>query len=370
MRLAVTGSRGFIGANMVARLRERSGTEVVQLHRGAAELPLDGIDAVVHLAGVNRPPDPSGFAEGNAAFTAGLADRLRATGRAVPVIMSSSTQAAIENPYGASKRAAEDALRAYACDTGADVRIYRLTNVFGKWARPNYNSAVATFCHNIVHGLPITVHDPSAPLRLVYIDDVCDAFFRDIDEFAAGMRGDGSFREAGPVYETTVGAVATTIAGFPRSRSEATVDRVGTGLCRALYATYLSHIPPNEFAYRPVRHVDPRGEFAEIVRSADSGQVSYFTAHPGVTRGGHYHHTKNEKFLVLRGRARFRFRDMRSGATHELEVAGSDPTVVETVPGWAHDITNIGDDEMLVMLWANETFDRERPDTIATRLGS
>jgi UDP-2-acetamido-2,6-beta-L-arabino-hexul-4-ose reductase len=159
------------------------------------------------------------------------------------------------------------------------------------------------------------------------------------------------------------------IEGFKRSRSEAAVDRVGAGLCRALYATYLSHVPPAEFAYRPVRHVDPRGEFAEVVRSADSGQVSYFTAHPGVTRGGHYHHTKNEKFLVLRGRARFRFRDVRSGATHELEVSGADPTVVETVPGWAHDITNVGDDELLVMLWANEAFDRERPDTIAARLG-
>lgn len=370
MRIAVTGSRGFIGANLVTRLRERPGTEVVELHRGSDAPPLDGVDAVVHLAGVNRPPDPSGFEQGNAALTAQLAKTLGALGRPVPVILSSSTQAALDNPYGSSKRAAEQALQDYARASGADVRIYRLTNVFGKWARPNYNSAVATFCHNTVHGIPITVHDPAAPLRLVYIDDVCEAFLRDIDDFVAGSRVDGAFREAGPVHETTVGAVASMIAGFARSRSEATVDRVGTGLCRALYATYLSHIPPAEFSYRPVRHVDPRGEFAEIVRSADSGQVSYFTAHPGVTRGGHYHHTKNEKFLVLRGRARFRFRDMRTGAVHQIDTIGTDPTVVETVPGWAHDITNIGEEEMLVMLWANEAFDREHPDTIATRLGS
>jgi len=370
MRIAVTGSRGFIGANLVTRLRERPATDVVEIHRGDETPSLDGVDAVVHLAGVNRPPDPSGFAQGNAELTARLACSLQAIGRPVPVVLSSSTQAALDNPYGASKRSAEQALQDYARASGADVRIYRLTNVFGKWARPNYNSAVATFCHNTVHGIPITVHDPSAPLRLVYIDDVCEAFLRDIDDFAADVRADGGFREAGPVHETTVGEVAAMISGFPRSRSEATVDRVGAGLCRALYATYLSHIPPTDFAYRPVRHVDPRGEFAEIVRSADSGQVSYFTAHPGVTRGGHYHHTKNEKFLVLRGQARFRFRDMRTGATHEVDVSGSDPTVVETVPGWAHDITNIGDGEMLVMLWANEAFDRERPDTIATRLGS
>jgi UDP-2-acetamido-2,6-beta-L-arabino-hexul-4-ose reductase len=369
MRIAVTGSRGFIGANMVVRLRERPGTDILEIHRGVPFPSLDGIDAVVHLAGVNRPPDPSGFIEGNGALTARLADELRRTGRPVPVILSSSTQAGLDNPYGASKRAAEEALRQYARDSGADVRIYRLTNVFGKWARPNYNSAVATFCHNTVHGIPITVHDPAAPLRLVYVDDVCDAFLADLDDFAADRHSAAEFREAGPTYQTTVGEVACMIEGFKRSRSEAAVDRVGAGLCRALYATYLSHVPPAEFAYRPVRHVDPRGEFAEVVRSADSGQVSYFTAHPGVTRGGHYHHTKNEKFLVLRGRARFRFRDVRSGATHELEVSGADPTVVETVPGWAHDITNVGDDELLVMLWANEAFDRERPDTIAARLG-
>ncbi len=368
MRVAVTGSRGFIGANLVVRLRERPATEVMEVHRNSGPMSFDDVDAVMHISGVNRPTDPSGFTEGNAALTANLAQALRATRRSIPVITSSSTQASLDNPYGASKRAAEESLLAYARDTGADVRIYRLTNVFGKWAKPNYNSAVATFCHNTVHGKPITVHDPAAPLRLVYVDDVCEAFMRALDDFAGGTRGAGGFSEAGPIHDTNVGAVASTIAGFKRSRSEATVDRVGIGLCRALYATYLSHIPATHFAYRPVRHIDPRGEFAEIVRSADSGQVSYFTAHPGITRGGHYHHTKNEKFLVLRGRARFRFRDMRSGATHEIEVCGSDPTVVETVPGWAHDITNIGEDDMLVMLWANEAFDREHPDTIAAKL--
>jgi UDP-2-acetamido-2,6-beta-L-arabino-hexul-4-ose reductase len=177
------------------------------------------------------------------------------------------------------------------------------------------------------------------------------------------------FHSVKPVYETTVGHVAATIEGFGRSRETRTVDCVGTGLTRALYATFLSFLQPDAFAYGLTRHVDPRGEFAEVVRTHDSGQFSYFTAHPGVTRGGHYHHTKNEKFLVLRGRARFRFRDVRTGAEHSLETSGDEPRVVETVPGWAHDITNIGSDEMVVMLWANEAFDPAHPDTVAQGLG-
>jgi UDP-2-acetamido-2,6-beta-L-arabino-hexul-4-ose reductase len=212
------------------------------------------------------------------------------------------------------------------------------------------------------------------PLRLVYVDDVCREFLTVLDEPVGSPARPPADREAmrctvEPVYETTVGDLAATIQGFGRSRETRSVDRVGTGLVRALYATYLSFLPPEDFAYGLTRHIDPRGEFAEVVRTQDSGQFSYFTAHPGVTRGGHYHHTKNEKFLVLRGRARFRFRDIRTGAEHVLETSGDEPRVVETVPGWAHDITNIGSDEMVVMLWANEAFDPARPDTVARQLG-
>jgi UDP-2-acetamido-2,6-beta-L-arabino-hexul-4-ose reductase len=221
----------------------------------------------------------------------------------------------------------------------------------------------------VIHGLPIDIHDPAAPLRLVYVDDVCDEFVAAIREVleprAEPCAAAGS---VDPVYETTVGQIADMIQGFGERRGAATVGRVGAGFERALYATFLSFMPPPQFSYPLQRHVDPRGEFAEFVRTADSGQMSYFTAHPGVTRGGHYHHTKNEKFLVLRGRARFRFENLHTGETHALETSGNEPRVVETVPGWAHDITNIGSEEMLVMLWANEAFDPAKPDTVARAL--
>lgn len=374
MRALVTGSRGFLGTNLVVHLRERAGVTVTEFHRGTAPADLPALvgdaDVVFHVAGINRPRDPAEFTSGNVGLTSAVVAAATAAGRPIPIVLCSSTQAALDNPYGVSKRAAEDLVFDYGLRRGAACRVYRLPNVFGKWSRPTYNSAVATFCHNVVNGLPITVHDPAAPLRLVYVDDVCREFLTVLDEPAGPPPSrEAMIRSVEPVYETTVGDVAATIQGFGRSRETRSVDRVGTGLVRALYATYLSFLPPAQFAYGLTRHVDPRGEFAEVVRTADSGQFSYFTAHPGVTRGGHYHHTKNEKFLVLRGRARFRFRDVRTGAEHSFETSGDEPRVVETVPGWAHDITNIGSDEMVVMLWANEAFDPTRPDTVAQGLG-
>lgn len=375
MRALVTGSRGFLGTNLVVHLRERPGVTVAEFHRGTAPADLPALvaeaDVVFHVAGINRPQDPAEFTSGNVGLTSAVVTAAQAAGRPIPIVLCSSTQAALDNPYGASKRAAEDLVLDYGLRHGAACRVYRLPNVFGKWSRPAYNSAVATFCHNVVRGLPITIHDPAAPLRLVYVDDVCQDFLKILDEPpAAPATREAMVRSVEPVYETTVGDLAATIQGFGRSRETRSVDRVGTGLVRALYATYLSFLPPEQFVYGLTRHVDPRGEFAEVVRTADSGQFSYFTAHPGVTRGGHYHHTKNEKFLVLRGRARFRFRDVRTGAEHALETSGDEPRVVETVPGWAHDITNIGSDEMVVMLWANEAFDPARPDTVAQGLGT
>jgi UDP-2-acetamido-2,6-beta-L-arabino-hexul-4-ose reductase len=319
---------------------------------------------------MNRTRDVAEFETVNVGFTCEVLQSLRRAGRKASVVYSSSTQASANNPYGQSKRAAESEIARYAATTGSTCRVYRLTNVFGKWATPNYNSAVATFCHNAVFGLASTIHDPAAPLRLVYIDDVCSEFLSVIDHQSGRIRpAPGTFSSVEPTYDTSVGEVHSIIARFAEARENGTIMRVGSGLVRALYATYLSYLPPDRFAYTPPMHVDPRGSFAEIVRTQDSGQVSFFTAHPGVTRGGHYHHTKNEKFLVLRGRARFRFRDVRSGAETSLEVSGGSPQVVETVPGWAHDITNIGDEEIVVMLWANEAFDRDRPDTIPARLG-
>jgi UDP-2-acetamido-2,6-beta-L-arabino-hexul-4-ose reductase len=364
MTVVVTGAHGFIGQNLRVRLKE-GGHDVIALGSASSETDLQTAASkatiVFHLAGVNRPQTDDAFEPGNAGTTRILCDALAKAGNRSPIILASSTQATRDNPYGRSKRGAEDALFAHAQASGAAVRVFRLPNVFGKWARPNYNSAVATFCHNVARGLPITVNDPTAALSLVHVDDVCDAFLALMAEPIEGA----SFAEVAPVHATTVGAVADAIRGFAESRATLVTDRVGTGLTRAIYATYVSYLEPDAFAYTVPRHADPRGVFVEMLKTPDSGQFSYFTAGPGVTRGQHYHHAKTEKFLVLRGRARFGFRHIVTGHRHEIVTEGGEATIVETIPGWTHDITNIGDDEMIVMLWANEIFDRARPDTIA-----
>ncbi|WP_271678565.1 UDP-2-acetamido-2,6-beta-L-arabino-hexul-4-ose reductase [Thermomonas mangrovi] len=368
MKVLVTGADGFIGRNLRVALGEREGFEVLPVTRASSEADLAaaaaGADAVIHLAGVNRPADPVEFATGNADFTARLCALLSATGRAIPVAFASSIQAARDNAYGASKRAAEAHLAAYGEATGASVALYRFANVFGKWSRPDYNSAVATFCHNIARGLPIRIDDPSAPLRLIYIDDVVAELLRFLADPGQGVR----FPEPGPVHATTVGELARQVEAFRDVRSTLVSERVGAGLVRALYATYVSFLPPGSFSYPVPMHGDARGVFVEMLKTPDCGQFSFFTAHPGVTRGGHYHHTKTEKFLVIKGRARYRFRELLTDQTFEVESDGGTALVVETIPGWAHDITNIGDDELVVMLWANEIFDRQRPDTVASKV--
>lgn len=368
MQVVVTGAAGFVGQNLCVVLGERGHTALpVTRQTSRAELValLAKADAVVHLAGVNRPQDPAEFHTGNADFSAELVGLLQASGRAIPLIFSSSIQAERDNPYGASKRAAESVLAAYGEATGAPVGLFRLPNVFGKWARPNYNSAVATFCHNLARGLPIQIHDPAAPLQLVYVDDVVEAFLTWLADPPAGVQ----FAQVPVVYQTAVGAVADQLRAFAQERDSLVVERVGTGLCRALWATWLSHLPPEAFAYSVPKYGDARGVFVEMLKTPDCGQFSFFTAHPGITRGGHYHHSKTEKFLVLRGTALFKFRHIVSGARHELQTSGDQPMVVETIPGWTHDITNIGSDELIVMLWANEIFDRQRPDTVANPVG-
>lgn len=374
MKVLVTGSEGFIGKNLVTHLRGLSGLEVLTHNRNSRAEDLRAqighADAVVHLAGVNRPQDVSEFESGNSELTAKLAAFIRGSGRQIPIVFASSTQAERDNPYGKSKREAENALLVLTGNRRWPIYIYRLPNVFGKWCRPNYNSAVATFCHNIARDLPITIHDPTATVTLVYVDDVVREFLHVIDHHrtqgAAPLPG--PFRNVTPVYTASVGELASIIRSFKESRASLTTQRVGTGLLRALYSTYLSYLPAEAFAYSIPKHVDTRGEFAEVLKTPDCGQFSYFTAHPGVTRGGHYHHSKTEKFLVIRGKARFRFRHILTGETAELETSGDTPRIVETAPGWSHDITNIGDTEMVVMLWANELFDRDRPDTFAARV--
>lgn len=374
-KVLITGVNGFVGKNLQLHLAERKDVQVLGFTRESdvAQLPglLKEVDFVFHLAGVNRPKDPHEFATGNAEMTQILCRAVGAvaeeTGRKIPVVCTSSIQAALDNPYGRSKRTAEEALFALQRSAGVPVHVFRLPNVFGKWCKPNYNSAVATFCHNIARDLPIQVNDPAVSLTLVYVDDVVERFMQLMDGADAMVDADG-FAAVTPQYTTTVGQLAAQIQAFKDSRGTLMTERVGTGWVRALYATYVSYLPAESFTYTVPQHGDPRGVFVEMLKTPDCGQFSFFTAHPGVTRGGHYHHTKTEKFLVIKGQARFKFRHMQTGQAHELVTSGDKAEIVETVPGWTHDITNIGSDEMIVMLWANEVFNRARPDTFACLL--
>jgi UDP-2-acetamido-2,6-beta-L-arabino-hexul-4-ose reductase len=370
MKVLITGANGFVGRNLKLHLAERKDVQVSCFTRDddVAQLPaiLQEVDFVFHLAGINRPQDPQEFTVGNVDLTLALCQTVGAVaesaGKRVPIVYTSSTQAECDNLYGQSKRGAEDALFALAHSHQVPIHVFRLPNVFGKWCKPNYNSAVATFCHNIARDLPIQVNDPAAPVTLVYVDDVIERFVQLMDGADASEDPDG-FSSVAPQYSTTVGELARQIQVFKDSRNTLMSERVGTGLVRALYSTYVSYLPPELFAYTVPQYGDSRGVFAEMLKTPDCGQFSYFTAHPGITRGGHYHHSKTEKFLVIKGHARFKFRHMQTGQQHELVTCGNKAEVVETVPGWTHDITNIGTDEMVVMLWANEVFDRARPDT-------
>lgn len=368
MIVLVTGANGFIGKNLVLHLRERAATEVLTLTRGDGDsdwqTALAQADAVVHLAGENRPNDPAAFDTINTGLTQRLCKTLQSMGKRIPVLFSSSVQAEQNSLYGLSKRAAEEALTQLAKSNGNPVAIYRLPGVFGKWCRPNYNSVVATFCYNKSRDLPVQINDAHARVRLVYVDDVVHDFLKALQNPNTGL----THPAVSPEYTITLGELSDQIDAFKNCRSTLVSEHVGTGLTRALYATYVSYLPVEKIAYGVPSHGDDRGVFVEMLKTPDCGQFSYFTAHPGVTRGGHYHHSKTEKFLVIKGQACFKFRHMHTNESHEITTSGEKAEIVETLPGWTHDITNIGTDEMIVMLWANEVFDRQRPDTFSRAL--
>ena len=372
----VTGANGFIGKNLVVRLRELARFEAIEFVRADNLSRLSDLlpyaDVVVHLAGENRPTDASAFARVNIGLTVAICNAIAAYitagGRRIPLVLASSTQAERDNHYGQSKLAAEKAVQDLAKSAGNPAVIFRLPGVFGKWCKPKYNSVVATFCHNVARGIPLQINGQLASLQLVYVDDVVSGMVSAIDAlFLSGAEG-VTRGVVAPLYNITLGELASQIQAFRDCRNTLMIERVGTGLARALYATYMSHLPHESFAYVVPRHSDSRGVFVEMLKTHDSGQFSYFTAYPGMTRGGHYHHTKTEKFLVIKGHARFGFRHMLTNEVHHLETSGEQPQIVETVPGWTHDITNIGTDEMVVMLWANEIFDRANPDTLASKV--
>jgi UDP-2-acetamido-2,6-beta-L-arabino-hexul-4-ose reductase len=368
MKVLITGADGFMGKNLQLRLRELKDVKVITFTRAdsANNLPilLEGVDVVFHLAGVNRPLDPQEFVDGNVKLTQLLANAIEYAGRPIRVVLASSTQACLENPYGLSKLASENALQLLSGINGTEVHVFRLPNVFGKWCKPNYNSVVATFCHNIAHGFPVQIHDSNATVSLVYIDDVLDHFINLMNGADEYKQEDG-FEVISPLYTLTVGQLERQLMAFREGRENLVIDRVGTGFVRALYATYLSYLPIEKFSYVVPQYRDPRGIFVEMLKTPECGQFSFFTAHPGITRGGHYHYTKTEKFLVIKGQARFRFRHMQTGQVHELETSDNKSEIVETIPGWTHDITNVGCDEMIVLLWANEVFDHANQDTHA-----
>lgn len=367
MNIIVTGAQGFIGKNLCVRLEEIGYTNVVKIDkttpREALFTALKTADFVYHLAGVNRPINDSDFNEGNTGLTKIIVDELEKSGRKTSMMLSSSIQADLNNPYGISKAFAEKAIEYYGKRTSAKYFIYRFPNVFGKWCKPNYNSFVATFCHNVARGLDINVNDASAPVTLVYIDDICNELISLLDD-----KHESGINSVSTEYSTTVGEVANLLYSFKSSRDSLITQNVGVGLTRALYSTYLSYLTPDQFSYSVPSYGDDRGIFCEMLKTKEAGQFSFFTAHPGITRGGHYHHSKNEKFLVIKGSALFKFENIITEQRYELVVSSTSHQIVETVPGWSHDITNIGDEEMIVMLWANEIFDRETPDTFACPL--
>jgi UDP-2-acetamido-2,6-beta-L-arabino-hexul-4-ose reductase len=368
MNLLITGAAGFIGMNLQAFFRTEEDINVLCSFHDTDEEALRSFvfsaDWIIHLAGANRPEEISEFSETNVGFTSTLCALAAATGRMIPIIFTSSIQASLDNPYGQSKREGENVLHKYSTDTGSPVYILRLANVFGKWCRPNYNSVVATFCHKISHGQHIEIHDPDSELTLVHIDDVIRVIKGIVNSDSTQASREANFVNVSPEYRLKVGELANKIRGYHESRQTLMMGSVGSGLDRALYATYLSYLDQDNFSYALKSHEDERGKFVEVLKTRDSGQFSFLTAHPGVTRGMHYHHTKSEKFLVVKGRATFRFRQLYSNEVIEIETSDSEPRVVETIPGWIHDITNTGNDELIVMLWANEIFDPDAPDTI------
>lgn len=384
MNILITGAKGFIGKNLISTLQNIiSGKDksfklsdeitIFEYNRDTDEALLDdyckNTDFVFHLAGINRPQDPKEFMDGNFCFTSMLLEKLKKHDNKCPVMISSSIQATLDNPYGQSKKAAEDLMFQYEKETGAAVYIYRFPNVFGKWCRPNYNSAVATFCNNIANGLPITVNDPSVLMTLVYIDDV-------VAELIAILKGEANKKDDGYCYvpiehKITLGEIVDLIHSFKDSRVTKEIpDMTENSFAKKLYSTYLSYLPTDEFCYPLKMNVDERGSFTEIIRTKDRGQVSVNISKPGITKGNHWHHTKNEKFVVVHGHGLIQLRKVgldEDGNPYPVinyEVSGDEIKVVDMIPGYTHNIINLSDtDDLVTVMWANEEFDQDKPDT-------
>lgn len=364
LKILITGAYGFIGKNLIAELRNEGYRGILEYDRETAPASLDRYcreaDFVFHLAGVNRPREKSEYMEGNFGFTSALLGKLKEHHNNCPVVLSSSIQAVLDNPYGKSKKAGEDLLFRYGHETGARILVYRFPNVFGKWCRPNYNSAIATFCHNIARGLPVKVSDPSVMMNLVYIDDV-------VEEMVSALKGGenrvGEFCEVPVVHNLELGEIVELLYSFERGREERSVPNMENEFVKNLYSTYLSYLPEDQFDYELKMNVDHRGSFTEFLKTPDRGQVSVNISKPGIKKGNHWHHTKNEKFLVVSGEGVIRLRKIGSEIIIEYHVSGEKMEVVEIPPGYTHNIENLGSGDLVTVMWANESYDPKRPDT-------
>lgn len=368
MRILVTGAKGFIGKNLIAELKNRNYTvDEYDLDTDLSDLDsfTKNCDFVFHLAGVNRPKVEQEFVEGNYGFTTVLLDLLKKNGNKAPVLITSSIQAAMDNPYGLSKRAGEEAVFSYEKETGVKTLIYRLPNVFGKWCRPNYNSVVATFCNNIANNMEIKVNDPTVIMNLVYINDV-------IDEFIQALQGKENRLEQycsiPVVYTVTLGRIAELVKAFRDSRASLLIPDMGNEFEKKLYSTYLSYLPTTDFCYPLKMNKDDRGSFTEFIRTPDRGQVSINISKPGITKGNHWHHTKNEKFLVVKGKALIQFRSIHSEEIINYHVSGEKLEVIDIPVGYTHNIVNEGEDDLITVMWANEAFNPDKPDTYFMRV--
>lgn len=364
MKILVTGSNGFIGRNLISELKNRNYNEIFEYDRETKEELLDvycrEADFVYHLAGVNRPKDQSEFMEGNFGFTSNLLDLLKKHKNKCPIMISSSIQAGLDNPYGKSKKAGEELIFEYEKETGAKALVYRFPNVYGKWCRPNYNSVIATFCHNVSRDIPIRVNDPDVIMNLVYIDDL-------IEELINALEGhenlQSTFCEVSKVHSVRLGSIAELITSFKESRENKFIPDMNDEFAKTLYSTYLSYLPEDSFSYDLKMNVDQRGSFTEFLKTKDMGQVSINISKPGITKGNHWHHTKNEKFLVVSGKGVIRFRKINTDEIIEYFVSGSKMQVVDIPTGYTHNIENLGETDMVTVMWANELFDPEKPDT-------
>lgn len=375
MKVLVTGAHGFVGKNLCAQLNNiKAGkaksypvilSEVMEYDLDTDPALLDEYcrqaDLVFNLAGVNRPQDPEEFMKGNFGFASTLLDTLKKYGNTCPVMISSSTQAALDNLYGESKRAGEQLMFDYSRETGAKVLVYRFPNVFGKWCRPNYNSAIATFCNNIANGIPIQVNDPGVVMNLVYIDDV-------VDELISALKGsehyDGNYCVVPTVHTITLGGIVELLYSFKEMPQTLGVPHLADAFSKKLYSTYLSYLPQEKFSYPLKMNIDDRGSFTELIRTADSGQFSVNISKPGITKGQHWHHTKNEKFVVVSGHGLIRLRKIGTDEVVNIEVSGDKIEVVEMIPGYTHSIINLSETEDLVtFMWCSECFDPAHPDT-------